>query len=61
MKFAKLEMALINAYFVAMYDFELCDVDGNPASTPPPPPDRNFASAQKPAVPVYIRYKARAA
>lgn len=60
MKFAKLEMALITAYFVAMCDWEMSDANGNPTSTPPAPPDRNKPSAQKPAKNVYIRYKARA-
>jgi cytochrome P450 len=59
MKFAKLEMAIIAAYFVAMFDFELSDADGNFNPTPPAGVNRNQKTAAKPAVPVYLRYKPR--
>ncbi|KAH9996992.1 cytochrome P450 6A1 [Xylariaceae sp. FL0662B] len=59
MRFAKLEMALITAYFVAMFDFELSDADGNPTTEAPPPVSRNQHSAKKPAKPVYFRYRPR--
>jgi hypothetical protein len=59
MKFAKLEMSLINAYFVAMFDYELSDKDGNQVFEPPPPVNRNQNQAQKPARPTFLRYKPR--
>ncbi|KAJ2967473.1 hypothetical protein NUW58_g10445 [Xylaria curta] len=60
MKFAKLEMALITAYWVAMFDFEFSDKDGNrivPAG--PLMMDRNLHSAKKPEKNMYLRYKLR--
>ncbi|KAM0815388.1 putative Cytochrome P450 6A1 [Seiridium cardinale] len=59
MKFAKLEMTLIIAYFVAEYDFELSDAQGNATSERPPPVNRNQNQAQKPSRPVFIRYSPR--
>ncbi|KAL7621631.1 hypothetical protein AAE478_008957 [Parahypoxylon ruwenzoriense] len=59
MKFAKLEMAVITAYFVAMFDFELSDKDGNYNPHPPPPINRNQTQAQKPRTTSYLRYKSR--
>lgn len=59
MRFAKLEMCLIIAYFVAGYEFELSDVKGNATADLPPPVNRNQNQAQKPARPTFIRYKPR--
>ncbi|KAI0485527.1 cytochrome P450 6A1 [Xylaria cf. heliscus] len=60
MKFAKLEMALITAYWVAMFDFEFSDKDGN--RVVPSTPlfmNRNLHSAKKPEKNMYLRYKLR--
>ncbi|KAI1179586.1 cytochrome P450 6A1 [Nemania sp. FL0916] len=60
MKFAKLEMALITAYWVGMFDFEFADKDGNRVvPTEPPLMDRNLHSAKKPEKKMYLRYKLR--
>ncbi|KAI1328546.1 cytochrome P450 6A1 [Xylariaceae sp. FL0255] len=58
MKFAKLEMAFIAAYFVAMFDFELSDADGNQVKSVPGM-NFNLHSAKKPETPIYLRYKPR--
>ncbi|RYO88763.1 hypothetical protein DL766_005187 [Monosporascus sp. MC13-8B] len=60
MKFAKLEMAVITAYFVATFDFELSDKDGNLSTKAPRPVGRNQKQAEKPKEPIYLRYKPRA-
>ena len=57
MKFAKFEMALITAYFVAYFDFELSHADGSLNTKAPPSTCRNWNQAQKPDIPVYLRYK----
>ncbi|KAI1495631.1 cytochrome P450 6A1 [Biscogniauxia marginata] len=59
MRFARLEMALIAAYFVVLFDFELSDRYGNPSAEAPEPVSRNFHSAKKPPHPIYLRYKTR--
>jgi sterol 14-demethylase len=59
MRLAKLEITLIVAYFAAMFDFELCDREGNATAEMPKLPHRNEHSAQKSKVPVYLRYKPR--
>lgn len=60
MKFAKLEMALITAYWVGLFDFELSDKDGNPVVPKEHPMmDRNLHSAKKPEKNMYLRYKVR--
>ncbi len=59
MRFAKLEAIIISAYFIAMFDYELSDKDGRQLAEPPPPINRNQNQVQKPAQPIYIRYKAR--
>lgn len=58
MRFAKLEMGIIGALFVAMFDYELVDVDGNKVDKPPVT-NRNNHSASKPDVPVRLRYTVR--
>jgi hypothetical protein len=58
MRFAKLEMALILAYFFAIFDFELSDREGNP-SIQVPTIDRNQIQAQKPSRQQFLRYKRR--
>ncbi|KAI0193553.1 cytochrome P450 6A1 [Xylaria flabelliformis] len=60
MKFAKLEMALITAYWVGLFDFEFSDKDGNhivPDTSPIM--NRNLHSAKKPEKNMYLRYKLR--
>ncbi|KAI1269552.1 cytochrome P450 6A1 [Xylariaceae sp. FL1019] len=59
MKFAKLEMAFITAFFVAMFDFECSDKDGNKVKQMPKTMDRNLHSAKKPQENIYLRYKLR--
>ncbi|KAI1126849.1 cytochrome P450 6A1 [Nemania abortiva] len=60
MKFAKLEMALITAYWVGMFDFEFSDKDGNKiAPKGPLMMDRNLHSARKPEENMYLRYRLR--
>ncbi|KAI1427957.1 cytochrome P450 6A1 [Xylaria sp. FL1777] len=62
MRFAKLEMALITAYWVGMFDFEFSDKDGNHAvPTSLPVMNRNLHSAKKPPQKLYLRYKLREA
>ncbi|KAI0107076.1 cytochrome P450 6A1 [Nemania sp. FL0031] len=60
MKFAKLEMAFITAYWVGMFDFEFSDKDGNKITpTSPLMMNRNLHSAKKPEKNMYLRYKLR--
>ncbi|KAI0878743.1 cytochrome P450 6A1 [Hypoxylon argillaceum] len=60
MKFAKLEMALITAYWVGLFDFEFSDKDGNKISPKRPlMMNRNLHSAKKPEENMYLRYKLR--
>ncbi|KAK3940840.1 cytochrome p450 6a1 [Diplogelasinospora grovesii] len=59
MRFAKLEMSIIGATFVSMFDYELQDAKGNPMKTPPLP-DRNRHSAHKPKTQMRLKYKLRA-
>ncbi|KAH6982363.1 cytochrome P450 6A1 [Ilyonectria sp. MPI-CAGE-AT-0026] len=59
MRFAKLEMNIIAAYFLAMFNYQLSDKDGNPAPAPPKPVDRNRHSAQKPPEHIYFKYALR--
>ncbi|OTA91522.1 hypothetical protein M434DRAFT_13123 [Hypoxylon sp. CO27-5] len=60
MRFAKLELTIIMAYFFTLFDFELAaDIHGTPTTTPPPRPDRNGHFATKPRQPVYLRYRPR--
>ncbi|KAI2642112.1 cytochrome P450 6A1 [Xylaria nigripes] len=61
MRFAKLEMTLITAYWVCLFDFELSDKDGNRVQPKTMPQvDYNSHSAKKPRENVYLRYKVRA-
>jgi hypothetical protein len=60
MKFAKLEMALITAYWVGLFDFEFSDKDGNQIVPKAPlMMNRNLHSAKKPEENMYLRYKLR--
>ncbi|KAI5920084.1 cytochrome P450 6A1 [Camillea tinctor] len=59
MRFAKLEMAFIAAYFISMFDFELSGRDGSLATEAPEPASRNSHSAKKPKQPIYLRYRLR--
>jgi len=58
MRFAKLEQFMITAYFLANFDFELCDRLGKPVSGVPAS-DANAHSALKPKERPFIKYKKR--
>lgn len=60
MRFAKLEMNLMLAYLMAMFDFELADSKGDPAFEGPKPISRNEPGVTKPYEKVYLRYQMRA-
>ncbi|OAA77091.1 Cytochrome P450 [Akanthomyces lecanii RCEF 1005] len=46
MRFAKLEMAMLIVTLMAYFDFDLCDKQGNPRTTPIPRTDRNWPSVR---------------
>ena len=57
MRFAKLEMNLIVAFFLAYFDdIQLCDDNGNPTSKLPAV-DRNRHTAHKPNERVFLKYR----
>lgn len=58
MKFAKLEQNVIVAYWVAMFDFSLCDEKGRPTQVLPRS-DRNGWTAGKPTPGCRLRFKVR--
>ncbi|KAG4435810.1 hypothetical protein IFR05_008702 [Cadophora sp. M221] len=58
MRFAKLEMNMIVAFFVATYDYTLVDKQGL-AIPQPPPLNRNNMAASKPDTPLYLKYERR--
>jgi len=58
MKFAKLEMYIIIATFVAMFDYTLEDITGKPMQGPPPV-DRSQHGSSMPTTPMRLRYKLR--
>ena len=58
MRFAKLEMTVIVAFFCATFDFELCDKDGN-STDKLPEPNRQAYSAHKPPTKIYLKYTRR--
>ncbi|KAH7113274.1 cytochrome P450 [Dendryphion nanum] len=58
MRFAKLENNVLNAYFVAAFDFELVNQKGQKV-TEMPMPDLNGHTAHKPKVPPYLKVTAR--
>jgi len=60
-RFANLEAIIIAAYFVVMFEYELSDKNGKQLAETPPPVNRNQNQVQKPAKPIYIRYKERKA
>jgi len=43
--------------FLAMFDYELSDAQGNPA--PPPKANPNADHATKPDTPIYLKYHVR--
>lgn len=57
MRFAKLEMNIIVAMFLAMFDCELSDKNGGPGVVPKL--NRNAFSASKPKPNIYLKYWAR--
>ena len=58
MRFAKLEMSIIGALFVAMFDFQLFDDKGNRMDRAPFI-SRNRHSAKKPDEQLRLRYTVR--
>ena len=56
MRFAKLEIGMICAIFVSMFDFSLHDARGNPL-TEPPPVDRNSLFSEGPMAPVRLKLR----
>ena len=58
MRFAKLEMGIIGALFVAMFDYELVDLQGNKVTETPGTNRKNY-SATKPIQPMRLRYTVR--
>lgn len=59
MRFAKIEMSIIVAFFVAYFDdIQLCDEDGNPTDQLPKI-DRNRHTAHKPHGKIYLKYRVR--
>jgi len=60
MRFAKLEQNIITAYFLSMFDFELCDVEGNRIKTLPDGwENHNKWASSKPEIRVKLRYQLR--
>ncbi|MBE7180926.1 MAG: cytochrome P450 [Terriglobus roseus] len=57
MRFAKLEMNIIVALFVAAFEFELCDADGRPRGLPHV--ERNATVATRPADRPFLKFRAR--
>lgn len=58
MRFAKLEMMIIGAMFVAMFDYEALDGEGNVLKEAPKA-DRQQFHAHMPSFPLNLRYKLR--
>ncbi|KAF3771184.1 cytochrome P450 [Cryphonectria parasitica EP155] len=58
MRFAKLEVAIVTAFFFALFDFELVDAEGNVLDEPPPV-DRQAFSVPRPVDVTRLRYTAR--
>jgi len=60
MRFAKLEQNIITAYFLSMFDFELCDMAGNRIEKLPDQwENHNNWNVSKPQKPVRLRYELR--
>ncbi|KAJ0297568.1 hypothetical protein COL5a_009842 [Colletotrichum fioriniae] len=61
MRFAKMEMAVTTALFVARFDYHLVDAKGNKmARVPEDSVDRNKHSASKPREKMFLKYSLRA-
>ncbi|KAH7305715.1 cytochrome P450 [Rhexocercosporidium sp. MPI-PUGE-AT-0058] len=58
MRFAKLEMNMIVAFFVATYNYNLVDKQGSPIPQPPPL-NRNNKAASKPDTTILLKYERR--
>lgn len=58
-RFAKLEAAIVCAYFVALFEFERSDTQGCSSNIQTARVDRSANSVKKPKQPVYIRYRPR--
>ena len=60
MRLAKLEQNIIAAYFLSMFDFELCDVEGSKIQKLPDQwENHNNWVSSKPHKPVKFRYQSR--
>ncbi|KAI0484356.1 cytochrome P450 6A1 [Xylariaceae sp. FL0804] len=59
MRFAKLEMSIITAYFLAMVEFEISDSEGRRTAQVAPMKSLNSHSAKKPSPTAYLRYRPR--
>lgn len=55
MRFAKLETNLITAFWLAMFEYELVDADGNPTEEIPQV-NINGVTAHKPSNTKYLKY-----
>lgn len=61
LQFAKMEMAVTTALFVARFDYHLVDAKGNKmARVPEDSVDRNKHSASKPREKMFLKYSLRA-
>lgn len=59
-RFAKLEQNIITAYFLSMFDFELCDMEGNRIQKLPDQwENHNNWASSKPQNRVKLRYQLR--
>jgi hypothetical protein len=58
MRFAKLENNIITAFWLAMFDYEIVDMNGNP-TTEIPKTELNGSTARKPKTPVRLKFTAR--
>lgn len=58
MRFAKLEQNIITAYFIAAFDYDLIDKQGNKVTTPPQVDIQGF-SAHKPKNPQLLKVTPR--
>lgn len=55
MRFAKLEINLIVAYFISAFDFEVTDPQGSVIDVPAP--EVNSISAKAPSTPLCLKYR----
>lgn len=58
MRFATLEITMVTAYFVASFDFQLVDKNGNRLFKVPDD-DFNRKQVQAPKIPPYVKFTSR--